>query len=196
MIKKAVGILSLCAVVASGATNYYFEAFCSDDVMYSSHYTEDVLPAAEMARRLIDFTPQPEEQAYRVSVTKAQYNDGGDAAWAAIPQSVKDAAKAEAWGVTAYRVQLWTTLTNAVKERTNLSPPFTEQYAASVKPWLANDMETQRRIKKANDTTSAAYKAAADKLDYDQAIFNSYRALLEFPDFDLTTEHAKQEASP
>lgn len=98
--------------------------------------------------------------------------------------------------MTDYRVQLWTTLTNAVKKRLALSPPFTQAHADSAKPWVAADMETQRRIKKANDTTSAAYKAAADKLDYDQAIFNSYRALLEFPDFDLTTEHAKQEASP
>lgn len=129
---------------------------------------------------------------------------GYDPAWGAHPSgddlTTINEDTATLWvqslGISAYRVQLWTTLTNAVKKRLALSPPFTQAHADSAKPWVAADMETQRRIKKANDTTSAAYKAAADKLDYDQAIFNSYRALLEFSDFDLTTEHAKQEASP
>ena len=49
--------------------------------------------------------------------------------------------------------------------------------------------EKQRKIKEANPTTNALYKIASDRLDYDQAIFNSYRALLEFENFDLTKEH-------
>jgi hypothetical protein len=35
-------------------------------------------------------------KAYRCFVTQAQYGDGSDAAWAAIPQALKDTAKSEA----------------------------------------------------------------------------------------------------